>query len=125
MTEQMKYRRWYDKDPILSKSMKILETSDDEFQIKMAINLVKIIIEHNIEEESFKSIDDIMGAVEEGRIEKGNTRWYDLDKTVQTAMQMLENCSNEAQSVIAQQMAHMVAEKVNEVGQPNEAEIEE
>ena len=30
------YRRWYDKDPILSKSMSTLEKSDDETQIKVA-----------------------------------------------------------------------------------------
>ena len=38
------YRRWYDKDPILARSMKTLEDSDDETQIKIALNLIKIII---------------------------------------------------------------------------------
>ena len=42
------YRRWYDKDPILQRSMQTLENSDDESQIKIALNLIKIIIEHNI-----------------------------------------------------------------------------
>ena len=38
------YRRWYDKDPLLSKSMNTLESSDDETQIKVALNLIKILI---------------------------------------------------------------------------------
>ena len=38
-------RRWYDRDPLLSKMMRILKDSDDDFQIKMAINLIKVIIE--------------------------------------------------------------------------------
>ena len=46
-------RRWYDKDPVLSRSLKVLETSDDATQIQMALNLIKIIIEHNIEDEKF------------------------------------------------------------------------
>ena len=41
-------RRWYDKDPILSSAMKTLEESDDETQIKIALNLIKIIVEHFI-----------------------------------------------------------------------------
>lgn len=112
MSEQT--RRWYDKDPVLSKSMRILETSTDEFQIKMAVNLIKIIIEHNIETNSFSSIEDIMAAVDDGRIEKGSTRWYDIDNTLRTAIQMLENCPTETQSVIIPQMASLIVEKFNE-----------
>ena len=36
-------RRWYDKDPILSNAVKTLEASDDETQIRIALNLIKII----------------------------------------------------------------------------------
>ena len=39
-------RRWYDKDPVLSSAMKTLEESDDETQIKVALNLIKIIKNH-------------------------------------------------------------------------------
>ena len=35
-------RRWYDKDPVLSSAMKTLEESDDETQIKVALNLIKM-----------------------------------------------------------------------------------
>ena len=87
------YRRWYDKDPILSKSMSTLEKSDDETQIKVALNLIKIIIEHNISENTYSAVEDIMSAVEDGTIEKGKSRWYDIDSTVRTAINMLENLS--------------------------------
>lgn len=111
--EKTEYRRWYDKDPILSKTMKVLQTSTDEDQIRMSINLIKIIIEHNIESKSFTSIEDIMEAVNEGVIEKGNARWYDIDNTVRTAIQMLENCTEEMRSKIAKKMADMIVEKFN------------
>ncbi len=104
-------RRWYDKDPILSKAMKILETSDDKFQIQVAINLIKVIIEHNIENSTYLSVDDIMTAVEEGRCEKGNARWYDIDNTLRTAIQMLENCSADTQEKIAKDIADLVRRK--------------
>ena len=34
-------RRWYDKDPVLSSAMKTLEESDDETQIKVALNQIQ------------------------------------------------------------------------------------
>ena len=105
-------RRWYDKDPILSKAMKILETSDDKFQIQIAINLIKIIIEHNIQNNSFMSVEDIMNAVEEGGSEKGNARWYDIDNTLRTSIQMLENCPADMQGKIAREIADLVREKL-------------
>jgi hypothetical protein len=104
-------RRWYDRDSILSKSMRILETSNDKFQIQMSINLIKIIIEHNIETNAFASIDDIMEAVQEGQITKGNARWYDIDNTLRTAIQMLENCAPDMQNKIAREIARLVVEK--------------
>ena len=99
------YRRWYDKDPILSKSMSTLEKSDDETQIKVALNLIKIIIEHNISEHTFTSVEDMMTSVEEGLVEKGKSRWYDLDTTVRTAINMLENSPVPVQKAVAREMA--------------------
>lgn len=108
------FRRWYDQDPILSRSMRILEKSDDQDQIKMSINLIKIIIEHNIESKSFASIEDIMEAVNDGIIEKGNARWYDMDNTVRTAIHMLESCGPEDRADISKKMAMMIVDKFNE-----------
>lgn len=107
-------RRWYDKDPILSRSMRTLENSDDGTQIKIALNLIKIIIEHNITTSDFSEVDDILNAVEEGRTERGNGRWYDIDVTLRTAINMLENCSEETQKEIAKEMAKLVVDKIKE-----------
>ena len=108
------YRRWYDKDPILSKSMRTLEKSDDETQIKVALNLIKIIIEHNISEHTFTSVEDMMESVEEGLVEKGKSRWYDLDTTVRTAINMLENSPVPVQKAVAKKKTKMVVDKIKE-----------
>ena len=108
----MDQRRLYDRDPILSKAMKILETTDDKFQIQVALNLIKVIIEHNIESNAFNTVEDILSAVEEGRCEKGNERWYDIDLTIKTSVQMLENCSEEMQSKIARSIAELINDKL-------------
>lgn len=116
-------RRWYDKDPILSKAMRILETSDDKLQIQVAINLIKVIMEHHIEENAYTSVDDMIRSVEEGKSEKGNGRWYDIDNTLRTAIQMLENCPQEMQSKIAQQIASLVKEKLYDPDEDDSLDI--
>ena len=108
------FRRWYDKDPVLSSAMRTLEQSDDDSQIKISLNLIKIIIEHNIENSEFEDVEDIVSAVEAGVEENRNNRWYDIDSTVKTAMNMLQNCPESTQHVIAKEMAKMVISKIKE-----------
>ena len=106
------YSRWYDKDPVLSMSMRTLANSDDASQIQVALNLIKVIIEHNIKSHEFKNVEDIMSAVEDGVIQRGVNRWYDLEKTVRTAIQMLEKCSPETRQKVALDMAQIVIENI-------------
>lgn len=109
-----KQRRWYDKDPILSRSMKTLEASDDETQIKVALNLIKIIVEHNLAFSEYTDVNDIINAVEEGMDSTANSRWYDIDRTVRAAINMLENTPPDTQKIIAKEMAKIVIDKIKE-----------
>ena len=113
-------RRWYDKDPVLSLAISTLEHSDDETQIKVALNLIKIIIEHNIEDEQFEAVEDIINAVGSGLDDNRKGRWYDIDSTVRTAMNMLQNCPEATQRIIAKEMAKMVVDKINDDGEEEE-----
>ncbi|MBP3924588.1 hypothetical protein J6E39_05040 [bacterium] len=114
MKEEYKnhYRRWYDKDPVLSGAINTLEHSDDETQIKISLNLIKIIIEHNIEDEKYEAVEDIINAVGSGIDENRKGRWYDIDSTLRTAMNMLQNCPETTQKIIAKEMAKMVVDKI-------------
>lgn len=109
-------RRWYDKDPILSNAVKTLENSDDETQIRIALNLIKIIIEHNIEDGECETVEDIINAVGSGLEDNRKGRWYDIDSTLRTAMNMLQNCPASTQRVIAQEMAQMVVKSIKSDG---------
>ena len=104
-------RRWYDKDPVLSEAVRTLEESDDQTQIRVALNLIKIIIEHNIEDEKFEAVDDIINAVGSGLDDNRRGRWYDIDTTLRTAMNMLQNCPPDTQKEIAKEMAKMDIDK--------------
>lgn len=113
-------RRWYDKDPILSNAVKTLENSDDETQIRIALNLIKIIIEHNIEDGQCETVEDIINAVGSGLEDTRKGRWYDIDSTIRTAMNMLQNCPANTQRVIAQEMAQMVVKSIKNDGSEEE-----
>ncbi len=106
------HRRWYDKDPVLSEAVRTLEETDDQTQIRVALNLIKIIIEHNIEDEKFEAVDDIINAVGSGLDDSRRGRWYDIDTTLRTAMNMLQNCPPDTQKEIAKEMAKMVVDKI-------------
>lgn len=106
------HRRWYDKDPVLSEAVRTLEETNDQTQIRVALNLIKIIIEHNIEDEKFEAVDDIINAVGSGLDDNRRGRWYDIDTTLRTAMNMLQNCPEDTQKVIAKEMAKMVVDEI-------------
>jgi len=123
--ENQYFSRWYDKDPVLSMSMRTLANSSDETQIAVALNLIKVIIEHNIQDNEYENVEDIMNAVEDGRIQRGHSRWYDIDSTVRTAIQMLENCNAETKKKVALDMAQIVIEKIVQDEDKEELEQEE
>ena len=101
-------RRWYDKDPVLSSAMKTLEESDDETQIKIALNLIKIITEHNISNSEYESVEDIVSATEDVLENTKKGRWYDIDGTLRIAITLLQNCPPSTRHEIAKQMAKNV-----------------
>lgn len=112
-------RRWYDKDPVLSSAMKTLEESDDDTQIKIALNLIKIITEHNIEDSKYGEVDDIISATEVDLNDSRQNRWYDLDGTLRTAISMLQNCPDSTRHSIAVEMAKMVVEEMKKNEEEN------
>ena len=115
-------RRWYDRDPVLSSAMKTLEESDDETQIKIALNLIKIITEHNISNSEYESVEDIVSATEDVLEKTKKGRWYDLDGTLRTAISLLQNCPDATLTVIAKEMAKNVIEIIKKEEDEEEEE---
>ena len=62
--ENQYFSRWYDKDPVLSMSMRTLANSSDERQIAVALNLIKVIIEHNIQDNKYENVEDIISSAD-------------------------------------------------------------
>ena len=83
-------------------------------QLAVALNLIKVIIEHNIQDNRYENVEDIISAVEDGRIQRGHSRWYDIDRTVRAAINMLQNSPEQTQKIIAKEMAKLVIDKIKE-----------
>ena len=118
-------RRWYDKDPVLSSAMKTLEETDDETQIKIALNLIKIITEHNISNSEYESVEDIVSSTEDVLETTKKGRWYDIDATLRTAISLLQNCPEATRSVIAKEMAKNIVEIIKKEDDEDDNDGEE
>lgn len=118
-------RRWYDRDPVLSSAMKTLEESDDDTQIKIALNLIKIITEHHISSSEYESVEDIVSATEDVLEKTKKGRWYDIDSTLRTAITLLQNCPDSARAEIAKEMAKNVIEIIKKEEDEEDEETSE
>ena len=76
--------------------------------------LIKIIVEHNLAFSEYTDVNEIIEAVEEGMDSTANSRWYDIDRTVRAAINMLENTPPDTQKIIAKEMAKIVIDKIKE-----------
>ena len=84
---------------------------------KIALNLIKIITEHNLSESEYSSVDEIISATEEGLKKNKRERWYDIDATLRTAISLLQNCPATTRSIIAKEMAQLVVERFDNNGE--------
>ncbi|MDH4378771.1 MAG: hypothetical protein QE263_02555 [Vampirovibrionales bacterium] len=107
------YQRWYDRDPALSKAMDQLREASDRYQAQVALNIMKIILEHHMEEAAEAAGLDAEGL----KLERwANTaephplkrRWYDVNETLRAAMTMLQDCPDELQTALVPHICHMV-----------------
>ncbi len=114
MMAQREQRRWYDKDPLLSMAMKILEESADAEQLRLAMHVVKIINEHNID----VAADGVNGSTGDDAslvsLTAHNGRWYDFDQTLQASIEALRCSDGDTQKIIAREIAQMLNEVMND-----------
>ena len=109
------YRRWYDNDPVLKEALELLSMATDEEKGDAAQFLL------NLQNEVAKDVIESLYEQIKDYQENGN-RWYDLNSTVRTAINMLENCPFSTQKAIAKEMAKLVVDKIKEDKDENEDE---
>ncbi|MGE0199890.1 MAG: hypothetical protein AB7P76_02845 [Candidatus Melainabacteria bacterium] len=103
--------RWYDRDPALSRAMDQLQLAEDKYQAQIALNIIKIIVEHQIEEGTAEPVEDISTLINQTPSMNGTAkhrRWYDLNATLHSAIVMLNDTPEDLQSRIIPAIASMI-----------------
>jgi hypothetical protein len=112
-------QRWYDKDPALTKALESLRVAPNKFHAEVALNIISVIVEHRLEELQQKAAV----CPEEFRqslIEKSKDlvmptygkRWYDVNETLQSAIQMLKDTPDEIQKQIIPSIALVIEQAI-------------
>lgn len=113
--------RWYDRDPALSRALEQLRNAGDKYQAQIALNIINIIVEHLIENQTDSQINanghENQHIVTETGSPQENTqrrRWYDVNETLRSAMQLLHDCPDELQQSVIPSIARMIEKTLEE-----------
>ena len=110
--------RWYDQDPVLYQAIEQLRTAPDKQQAQIALNIIKIVVEHQIERETDVPVEDLNNTLQTPRNAQTmgrHRRWYDLHETLHSAMQLLQDCPDDLQKRIAPSIAVMIENTLYQV----------
>ncbi len=110
-SDKPRQNRWYDKDPVLHRAIEQLRESTDRQQAQIALNIIKIVIEHQMEtatdipSEHMNSVLPFQSNAEK-RVK--HRRWYDVDETLSSAMQLLRDCPDDLQKRLIPSICFMI-----------------
>ena len=115
--DRSSYRRWHDQDPALRKALEQLREAQDRYQAQIALNIIKIIVEHAFEEQTNTEIEDIeevLRTLDVGDESIRRRRWYDLHETLLSAIQLLHDCPDDLQRQVIPGIADMIENTLDE-----------
>jgi hypothetical protein len=103
--------RWYDQDPALDRALEQLRSAPDNYQAQVALNIIKIIVEHHMEEGSGPETGDVSQALTYRRSwddHRDHRRWYDVHETLSSAIQLLADSPEDLQRRLIPSIAQMI-----------------
>jgi hypothetical protein len=121
MAEHSGHLRWYDRDPVLRKALGTLHDAADKHQAQVALNIIKIIVEHQMEAsgpEGFESSDQALRAYAEAASSQHDPnhrrRWYDVNETLRSSLALLHDCPDDLQRSVIPSIALMIEKTLRE-----------
>jgi hypothetical protein len=103
--------RWYDKDPALAKAMYSLRDASDGYQAQVALNIIGIVVEHYAESEgrdAFTTQQELLSLAERKLECIPKDRWYDMNSSLRSAMQLLQDTPAEYQNRLIPHISQMI-----------------
>jgi hypothetical protein len=105
--------RWYDQDPVLQRALVQLRQASDKQQAQVALNIIKIVVEHQIEDETSipaEKMDSVLNRHRSWDDQRKHRRWYDLHEALRSAIQLLSDCPEDLQIRLIPSIAKMIEE---------------
>lgn len=105
--------RWSDRDPALKQALNALKTAPSKAQAQIALNVMMVIIEHGIESDTLSDVDQLIDQLNTCRNkakQHANRRWYDVNATLKSALQLLQDCPDDIQRHVIPMISTMVDE---------------
>lgn len=104
------YKRWYDADPALRNALESLKQAPDKYQAQIALNIILIIVEHRIEDSTLTNVDQLVQTLVKTQATETREyrRWYDVNETLRSAMQLLRDCPDDVQQQVIPSISRMV-----------------
>lgn len=105
--------RWSDRDPALKQALNALKTAPSKAQAQIALNVMMVIIEHGIESDTLSDVDQLIDRLSTCRDkakQNANRRWYDVNATLKSALQLLQDCPDDIQRHVIPMISTMVDE---------------
>jgi len=114
------YQRWYDHDPALSKALQQLRQASDKYQAQVALNIIKIVVEHQAEATTNGSnipvdandVSSFLSADNDTETQLLRRRWYDVNETLRSAMQLLHDCPDDLQRTLIPTIVSMIEQSL-------------
>ena len=111
--------RWYDKDPALTKALESLRVAPNKFHAEVALNIISIIVEHRLEElQNTQGVsrevlrDSLLEKSQRYIMPTYSKRWYDVNETLQSAIQLLKDTPDEIQKQIIPSVALVIEQAI-------------
>jgi hypothetical protein len=111
------YKRWYDRDPVLRQALESLREATDKYQVQIALNIILIVVEHQIETRTLSSVEDLVGLLEDTKTQTQHyyRRWYDVNQTLRSAMELLRDCPEDIQDQVIPSISKMIEDSLAQV----------
>jgi hypothetical protein len=110
-----RHQRWIDRDPALAEALRSLQAAESKYQAQVALNVIKVILEHQIEAKAFCNIEDLVNELERSRDQARQyyRRWYDINETLSAALMLLQDCPDDIQAKVIPSLSRMVEDALS------------
>lgn len=113
-------QRWYDSDPALQGAIAQLRAASDQHQAQIALNIIKIIVEHQMEDETSIKMEDLHNVLPNKASweqQQQQRRWYDVHETLSSAIQLLLDCPYDLQERLIPSIIQVIETTLDNPGE--------